>query len=565
MLTHLQIRNFAVIEELEFDLEPGLTVFTGETGAGKSIIVDALGLVLGDRADNSVIRADTDTAEITAIFSLGQTPDISEKLEEQGIATEPEGLILRRVINRDGRSRAWANGSPIPIQLLRELGEGMVDIHGQHAHQSLLRRDMQRHLLDAYGWYSDVLKRVREYHAEWSAADTELKKLSGNDQDHEARLSFLKFQVEELAALNVTAGEMETLAGEHTKLANASRLLESCRQTRQHLTEDEHSLLSGINRDLHELQGLVRFDDSLSQIVALLEGAAIHIKEADVELHQYLDSLDLDPARMQAVENRLAAIHDMARKHKVRPEDLPEHLQAMRNALRNYEESGQRAADLERAREEALKEYLQAADELHTWRGKTAQTLAREIENKLMELGMPAARFTIEVQKIENERPLQEGMDRIEYLVSINPGQELQPLSKVASGGELSRISLAIQVIGSKDKGLPTLIFDEVDAGIGGAVAEIVGKLLHSLATNRQVFCVTHLPQVAALGDHHLLVNKAINEENTVTEVALLNRAQRVEEIARMLGGLKITGKTRDHAKEMLKTTREALNVKREA
>lgn len=552
MLTHLHIRNFAVIEELEFDLEPGMTVFTGETGAGKSIIVDALGLVLGDRADNSVIRADTDTAEITAIFSLDQAPDISEKLEEQGIAPEQEGLILRRVINRDGRSRAWANGSPIPIQLLRDLGEGMVDIHGQHAHQSLLRRDMQRNLLDVYGWYSDVLTRVREYHAEWSAADAEIKKLSGNDQDHEARLSLLRFQVEELEMLNVSAGEMETLAGEHTRLANASRLLESCRQTCQHLTENEHSLLSGINRDLHELQGLVRFDDSLSQIVELLEGAAIHIKEADVELHHYLDNLDLDPARMQTVENRLAAIHDMARKHKVRPETLPEHLQALRNELMNYEESGQRVAALERAREEAWQEYLRAAEELHTWRGKTAKTLAREIENKLKELGMPAARFAIEVRKIEKETPLPEGMDQIEFLVAINPGQELQPLTKVASGGELSRISLAIQVIGSKDKGLPTLIFDEVDAGIGGAVAEIVGKLLHSLAANRQVFCVTHLPQVAALGDHHLQVNKAIGTDTTVTEVALLNREQRVEEIARMLGGLKITGKTLAHAREML-------------
>jgi DNA repair protein RecN (Recombination protein N) len=565
LLKHLHIRNLAVIEELEITFEPGMTVFTGETGAGKSIIVDALGLVLGDRADNSVIRADTDTAEITAIFSLSKTPEIPEKLEEQGITTEQEELILRRVINRDGRSRAWANGSPVTIQLLRELGEGMVDIHGQHDHQSLLRPDMQRNLLDAYGWYSDVLNRVREFHTEWSAADSALKKLSGNDQDREARLALLKFQVEELETLNVSAGEIETLAGEHTRLANASRLIESCRQTRQHLTEDEHSLLSGINRDIHELQGLVQFDHSLTQIVELLEGAAVHVKEADIELRHYLDNLDLDPARTQTVEDRLAAIHDMARKHKVRPEELPEHLQSLRDELKGLEEGEQRVAELERARDQALKEYLQAADELHTWRGKTAQKLAREIETRLKDLGMPAARFSIDVQKIGKETPRQEGMDRIEFLVTINPGQELQPLTKVASGGELSRISLAIQVIGSKDKGLPTLIFDEVDAGIGGAIAEIVGKLLHSLAANRQVFCVTHLPQVAALGDHHLQVNKALGEKTTVTEVTLLNRTQRVEEIARMLGGLKITGKTREHAREMLKTTGETLNVKREA
>ena len=555
MLKQLHIRNLAVIEELEIPFEPGMTVFTGETGAGKSIIVDALGLVLGDRADNSVIRTDTDAAEITAIFSLGTTSDIPEKLEAQGIATDQEELILRRVINRDGRSRAWANDSPVTTQLLRELGDGMVDIHGQHEHQSLLRPDMQRNLLDTYGWYSDVLNRVREFHTEWSAAGNELKKLSGNDLDREARLSLLKFQVEELETLNVSAGEPETLAGEHTRLANASRLIESCRQARLHLTEDDHSLLSGINRDIHELQGLVQFDHSLTQVVELLEGAAVHVKEADVELRHYLDNLDLDPTRMQTVEDRLAAIHDMARKHKVRAEDLPEHLQALRDELGNCEESGQRVADLERRRDQALKEYLQAADELHTWRGKTAQKLAREIETRLKELGMPAARFSIDVQKIEKETPRQEGMDRVEFLVTINPGQELQALAKVASGGELSRISLAIQVIGSRDKGLPTLIFDEVDAGIGGAIAEVVGKLLHSLAANRQVFCVTHLPQVAALGDHHLQVNKAIGDNTTVIEVTHLNRIQRVEEISRMLGGLKITGKTREHAREMLAGT----------
>ena len=554
MLKHLHIRNLAIIEELEVGFAPGLTVFTGETGAGKSIIVDALGLALGDRADSSAIRTDTDTAEITAIFSLNHDLSISEKLEEQGITTEQDELILRRVLNRDGRSRAWANGSPIPIQLLRDLGDGLVDIHGQHEHQSLLRRDMQRNLLDAYGWYSDVLKRVREHHTEWSATDRELTRLCGNDQEREARLALIRFQVEELEAVNLAAGEMESLAGEHTRLANASHLLDICRQTGNRLTEDEHALLSEINRNIHDLQGLVRFDHSLSLIVELLEGAAIQVKEAAVELRHYLDNLDLDPARMQTVEDRLAVLHDLARKHKVRPEILPEHLQAMRNELRSYEESGQRVAELESARDQALKGYLQAAQELHTWRGKTAQKLAREIENKLQDLGMPAARFAIEVQKIEKEIPLQEGMDQIEYLVAINPGQDLQPLSKVASGGELSRISLAIQVIGSKDKGLPTLIFDEVDAGIGGAIAEIVGNLLRSLAAKRQVFCVTHLPQVAALGNQHLQVTKTTGEKTTVTGVSLLNSQQRVEEIARMLGGLKITGKTRAHAREMLNT-----------
>jgi len=551
LLKHLHIRDFAVIEELEIQFEPGMTVFTGETGAGKSIIVDALSLVLGDRADSTIIRGNSEQTEITAIFDTGKDQQIPVLLDEQGITFEGE-LMLRRVINRDGRSRAYVNGSSVPAQLLRDLGERMVDIHGQHAHQSLLKRDMQRVLLDEFGQHQDELDRVRKLYSEWNEATVELEQLSGSDQDRDARLALLQYQVQELEVLNPEVAEIALLEGEHARLANASRLLENCQQTLNHLSEDDHALHSQINQSVQTLRDLLRFDQTLSSIIEMLESATIQISEAASELRHYLDRLELDPDRLQIVEERITTLHDIARKHKVRPEELCGHLEMLRSELKKLEDSGQRIAELEEIRNKALQEYWQATKELHASRKQAAKKLGKGITEKLKEMGMPGGRFVIDVESMEKNTPLREGMDKIEYLVTINPGQPLHPLSKVASGGELSRISLAIQVIASKDKGLPTLIFDEVDAGIGGGIAEIVGKLLHSLAASRQVFCVTHLAQVASLGDHHLQVNKSTHAETTLTRVVVLDKEERIEEIARMLGGIKITDQSRAHAREML-------------
>ena len=553
MLKHLHIRDFAVIEELEIQFDPGMTVLTGETGAGKSILVDALGLVLGDRADSSIIRNLCDSTEITAIFEINNDQNIHAILEEQGIHHDGE-LMLRRVINKDGRSRAYVNGSSVPAQILRDLGEDMVDIYSQHAHQSLLKRDVQRKLLDDYGQYEALLDQVRTSWGDWSLANTELTRISGQDQDRDARLALLQYQVQELEALNPEAAEIKALAEEHTRLANVSKILESCQQLLNQFSEDDQSVLNQINHGAHELQDLLRFDPSLATVSELLENASIQINEATTELRHYLDSLELDPGRLKTVEERISALHDIARKHKVRPEALATHLETLKTELKNLEDSEQHLVDLGRKRDLALQAYRKAAAELHEHREMTATKLGKAIEAKLKELGMPGGRFRIDVQAIEKDTPHRDGMDRIEYLVSVNPGQPLQPLNKVASGGELSRISLAIQVIGSKDKGLPTLIFDEVDSGIGGGVAEIVGKLLHSLAGNHQVFCVTHLPQVASQGHHHLQVNKSTHAQTTLTQVINLNKDERIEEIARMLGGLKITEQTRAHAREMLKT-----------
>ena len=551
MLKHLHIRDFAVIEELEVQFDNGMTVLTGETGAGKSIIVDALGLVLGDRADSSIIRQPCESTEITAIFSIDNNCTIESLLEEQGINHEDE-VILRRVINRDGRSRAYVNGTPSPVQLMKEIGEHLVDIHGQHVHQSLLKRDVQRNLLDESGGYEAVLEKVRNSYQEWSRASTELAELSGHTEDYEARLALLQYQVQELQALAPESSEIDSLEEEYKRLANASRILETCQRVMNMLSDDEAATVNQINHSLHELQGLLRYDEGLSPITELLENAAIQVNEAISEGRQYMESLDLDPERLRQVEDRINKLHDIARKHKVRPEKLASHLDDLERELETLEGSQKRLTELEGICTQVLRDYLEAAEELHQYRCEAAEKISRAIEEKLKQLGMPGGRFSIDIRKIEKDTPARDGMDRIEYLVAINPGQAMQPLSKVASGGELSRISLAIQVIGSKDKGLPTLIFDEVDAGIGGGVAEIVGKLLHSLAGKRQVFCVTHLPQVASLGDHHLLVNKSTHAETTLTQVITLSPEDRIEEIARMLGGLKITEKSRAHAREML-------------
>jgi len=551
MLKHLHIRDFAVIEELELQFDDGMTVFTGETGAGKSIIVDALGLVLGDRAESTIIRTNCERTEITAIFGLDNDSTIPILLNEQDINVDDE-LMLRRIINRDGRSRAYVNGSSVPAQFLRDLGERMVDIYGQHAHQSLLKRDIQRNLLDKFGQYEKQLNQTKDAYTQWHEATTELAKLSGSDEDRDAHLALLQYQVQELEALDLDPEKITALGEEHARLSNANRLLESCQQSYNALSEEEHSILSRVNHHLNELQELQRLDQTLSSINTMLESAAIQINETTDELRHYLDNLELDPARLKEVEENISNLHDIARKHKIRPEELFSHLNQLQADLKLLQDSEQRFTYLQHVQTEALENYWKAAEALNSSRKKSAGNLSKAITKKLHELGMPGGQFKIDIQEMDKDKPHQHGMDKIDYLVAINPGQSLQALSRVASGGELSRISLAIQVIASKDEGIPTLVFDEVDAGIGGGVAEIVGNLLHNLAEKRQVFCVTHLPQVASLGDHHLMVNKSTHAKTTLTQVINLNKDERIEEIARMLGGLNITEQTRAHAKEML-------------
>jgi len=554
LLKHLHIRNFAVIEELDIPFNHGMTVFTGETGAGKSIMVGALGLVLGDRSDSVIVRAGCERTEITAIFDIEDEDDIQSVLAEQEIDRDDE-LILRRVINKDGRSRAYVNGSSVSAQLLRSLGECMVDIYGQHAHQSLLKADVQRNLLDEFGKHPQQLNETKDAWKVWNANEIELQALSGDNRDHDAQIELLQYQIQELQALNPGGSEFSEIEKEYGKLANANRLLEVCQQTLQQLSEDEHSTQSQISHNLNELQDIQKFDPSLATVIELLNGASIQIGEASDELRHYLDKLELDPERLKEIEDLLSAFHDIARKHKIQPEALSDHLVTLEDELHKLENSEARFKELIELQQTSIKIYRKAASKLNHCRQQAAKKLSHDISKKLNDLGMPGGQFSIVVNEIEKDMPLQYGMDKIDYLVSLNPGQPLQALSKVASGGELSRISLAIQVTGSKDKGIQTLIFDEVDSGIGGGVAEIVGKLLHSLSDKRQVFCVTHLAQVASQGDHHLQVAKETHAGTTLTRVGELNDEERIDEVARMLGGVKITEQTLAHAKEMLAST----------
>jgi DNA repair protein RecN (Recombination protein N) len=553
LLKHLHIRDFAVIEELDIPFNIGMTVFTGETGAGKSIMVGALGLVLGDRSDSSIVRTGCERTEITAIFDIENEGDIPSVLAEQDIDCEDE-LIMRRVINTDGRSRAYVNGSSVPVQLLRTLGECMVDIHGQHTHQSLLKAAVQRNLLDEFGNHPQQVNEVKDAWKVWHATELELQALSGENRDHDAQISLLQYQIQELEVLNPGESTFSTIEEEYSRLANANRLLEVCQQTLQQLSDDDRSTQSQISRNLSELQDVQKFDQSLSSVIELLNGATIQVGEASDDLRHYLDRLELDPERLKSVEDQLGTFHDMARKHKIQPEALADHLVSLQDELHKLENSEARFKELLTLQTTSIEKYRKAAASLHQCRKRAAKSLSKNISKKLNELGMPGGKFSIEISEIEKDTPLINGMNKIEYLVSLNPGQPLQPLSKVASGGELSRISLAIQVTGSKDKGIPTLIFDEVDSGIGGGVAEIVGKLLHSLSDKRQVFCVTHLAQVASQGDHHLQVAKETHAGTTLTRISELNHEERIEEIARMLGGVKITEQTLAHAKEMFKS-----------
>lgn len=552
MLKQLHIRNFAVIDELELHLQSGMTVFTGETGAGKSILIDALGLVLGDRADSAIVRTDSQQTEINAVFELPDDQPLHSLLQDQAIEIEDNELLIRRIVNRDGRSRAYLNSSPVAAQLLRDIGQYLIDIHGQHAHQSLVKRDIQRALLDEYGNYDKQLQQVALHYHDWHQASSQLNSLRGGEQDHSAQLTLLEYQVEELLALNPKADEYATLEEEYKRLDNASRLLETAQASLNNLHEDEHSIYSRLNHTVQELHSLQSIDSSLTASTELLDSAIIQLNEATDELRHYLGAVELQPERLKEVEQRLNDLHEMARKHHIQAQQLPEHLQTLSEQLEQLLNNKQNLSDLEQQQAKALEEYSKAADALHLSRSQAAEKMAKDITRQLKTLGMPDGRFKIRVEKQQQQNPQAHGSDQVELTVSANAGQDLQALRKVASGGELSRISLAIQVIASNDKGIPTLVFDEVDSGIGGGVAEIVGNLLHGLARHHQVFCVTHLPQVASQGDQHLQVEKSSNKKSTQTRVSELNETDRVEEIARMLGGVKVSKQSLEHAREML-------------
>jgi DNA repair protein RecN (Recombination protein N) len=555
MLTQLRIRDFAIVEELELELAAGLTAVTGETGAGKSILVDAIGLLLGDRADSGVIRHGAERADLSVLFDLDALPSARAWLVERDLDRDRE-CHLRRVVASNGRSRSYINGVPQPAQALRELGERLVDIHGQHEHQSLLRRETQRQLLDDYAGHQALVAELDAHYQTWSRLRRELRELRQAASERDARLDILRYHLRELAALDLAEGEVAELESEQRRLANSSQLLDTGQRLLGWLTEsDEDAIADRLGQSLRELDTLSRLDARLAPVGEMLGAALIQVQEASGELRGYVQDLDLDPEHLTRVEQRLAAAHQLARKHRVTAEELPP-LRARFEAERDrLEHSETRLEELQQAVRDARATYQSGADRLSEQRMAAARELSERVSAALAGLGMPGGRFGIVLERLDKPTPA--GLETVEFQVSANPGQPLRPLAKVASGGELSRISLAIQVIAARATRIPTLIFDEVDSGIGGGVAEVVGRQLRTLGGSRQVLCVTHLPQVAAQAHQQIKVEKQTDGETTHTQVLPLDGNERVTEIARMLGGLELTENTLVHAREMVeKATR---------
>jgi DNA repair protein RecN (Recombination protein N) len=551
MLTHLQIRDFAIIDAVELELRPGLTVLTGETGAGKSILVDALQLLAGGRAGAEVVRHGAERAEVSGTFDLARAPrELKPWLEEQSVNAATE-LVVRRVVGADGRSRAYLNGQSVPVQLLREAGNILIDIHGQHEFQSLTRAPAQRSLLDGYATLTNLTSQVGIAHRVWLELLNRTLELEGKARDRDAKLELLRYQAQELAALAMKPGEIETLGDEHARLANRGKLAAGCQAALGELYENESSAHAGIARALTALRALAALDAKLAAVLPMLEEAAIQVREGARELEHYRDTLDLDAGRQDEVERRLAAIEDLARKHRVTPFELPERTLGLTAELESLERADLDLAVLRKELAAALASYREQALELSGKRMAAARALARDISARMQTLGMAGGRFEADVTQDGNAEPAQHGIDQIEFRVSANPGSPPRALAKVASGGELSRLSLAVQVSCAQEEAR-CMVFDEVDSGIGGAVAEIVGRELRALGARGQVLCVTHLPQVASLAHHHLRVTKLTDGRTTRTSLSELTAAERIEELARMLGGIEITTKARAHAKDML-------------
>ena len=554
MLVHLSVHNYAIVEHLDLELQRGMTVISGETGAGKSIMLDALGLALGDRADSSVVRQGADKADILASFDLADIPDAQAWLAARDLDNDGP-CILRRVITAEGRSRGYINGSPCPQGDLKALGELLIDIHSQHEHQSLLKPDTHRRLLDEYAGAQELARQVHLAAQRWKQTRQTLDRLSNASDEQRARHQLLSYQLEELENLALGEHELEQLEQEHKNLANAGQLLGACQQVMELCSEnDAGNVLSALTSSLQRLTAFQGQSGALGEAVNLLASAQIQVEEAVGELNRFIDHFDADPQRQQALEERLDAIYSLARKHRVQPAELPELQQRLLSELESLNADDEAVERLGEELEAYTRHYLEKAEELSRVRQAAATCLGEAVEDEIQRLGMPGGRFSVVLKPVAPGENPPHGLELVEFLVSANPGQPPRALAKVASGGELSRISLAIQVITAQTSRTPTLVFDEVDVGIGGPTAEIVGQLLRRLGERGQVLTVTHLPQVAAQGHNHLFVHKARGVDETRTAVVELNGDARVEEIARMLGGVDLTEQSLAHARQMVST-----------
>jgi len=553
MLQNISLRDFVIVDQLELDFSSGFTVLTGETGAGKSILLDALSLVLGERADSSQIREGCNRAEISAMFRIDteQIKHFSQWLDEQGFPAEDDGqsLLLKRTVEANGRSRAFINGSVATLAQLREAGDQLVDIHGQHAHQLLLKGGAQRELLDRHAGLLSLGLEVAQIFKSLQDSRRRLQQAENAGQDIERERERLEWQLEELTELSPLDGEWASIQSEHSRLANGAKIISGCQEAIEILSDADNSIESSLSKVCGTISALAEHDAALSPITEALDSAQIQLDEAIHSLNRYLQKVDLDPARLAEVEERMQALHNAARKYRAEVDDLPKLLLDTSERLDALTASQNIDALREKVKQEESA-YLKLAKQLSQKRGLAAADLSKLVTEAMQTLSMAGGRLEIALVPLDDGGS--HGLEQIEFLVAGHAGSTPRSLAKVASGGELARISLAISVITSKASFTPTLIFDEVDAGIGGAVAETVGKLLHQLGQSHQILCVTHLPQVAAQGNHHLKVSKSQSGDKTISQVQALGRTERVEEVARMLGGATITDTTRRHARELL-------------
>ncbi len=553
MLQNITILNLAVVDALDLNLDTGLSVLTGETGAGKSILLTAIGLALGDRADAAYIRPDCPRAEINLSFDLSDAPAAQDWLENNEFDATDKLCLIRRTLRQDGKSKAYINGRPATLQSLKLLSSQLIEIHGQHAHLTLLDNAEQSRLIDNYAKNNDLLDDINQMYLQWRADSHELTALIKSSTEQSNQEDLFTYQLNELQELDLDNYDYDALIAEHTKLANLEEILNRGQQQLNLLSDNEqHSANQLINQSISAINDLIPLAKGLDEPNSLLIEAQIQINEATQQLRHFLESQELDPQRLQILDEQIGIIQNLSRKHHVSPETLPDIAAQLQKNLEGLSHSSERIDSLKIQVDLQSKQYFLLADELTITRKKSAKKLSLLISAMIKELGMPQGEFSIRVEPQDIEHPKVNGVDKIEFLVSANKGLPLRPLAKVASGGELSRISLAIQVTTCHDTNAPTMIFDEVDSGIGGGIAEIVGQKLRTLGDNTQVLCVTHLAQVATQAHQHLFVYKESDSEMTTSNVRSLSTEQRIEETARMLGGVNITQSTLAHAEEML-------------
>lgn len=552
MLKSLQVRDFAIIDRISVDFDSGMTVLTGETGAGKSILVDALGLVLGERGSAQTVRTGATRAEFSAEFDVSNLETARTWLAENAL-DEDNSCLVRRVIGEDGRSRAFVNGNAVTIQQLKQLGELLLDIHGQHFHQSLGHRSVQRDLLDYFGELAELRGETGQAYTDWRHRRDLLEALEATESERSSRLELLAFQLSELKALSVGPGESAELRAERQKLQHSGRLAEGVAAALARLSDSDDGNANDLIAESKRLiEQLVDYDPALGPAVELLESAAIQIAEAGEFLRHYGQSADIDPGRQQWVEERLDALTTVARKHRVSLDELPSALARIQSEHDDLANADERSVALRLETAAAESRYRILAGRLSKKRHAAAGRFESAVTGIMQTLGMPGGQFKVSIEPLANADARPWGTDAVEFLIGANPGQPPMPIARIASGGELSRMSLAIQVVASDGSAIPTMVFDEVDSGVGGGVAEMVGRRLRELGAHRQVLCVTHLPQVAALANRHFRVSKVTDGKATRTGIQGLTKDERIQEIARMLGGVEITQKTLEHAAEML-------------